>query len=118
MHILIAASLLPILFWAPAAEAHAFLDHASPAVGSSVVQAPATVTLWFTEQLEPAFSTVAIVDGDGHRVDQGAQADPKDPAVLHVTVKPLQPGTYRVEWRVVSVDTHPTTGHFTFRVGG
>src|SRR6516225_1891356 len=33
---------------APAVRAHAFLDYASPAVGSSVPAAPVAVTLWFT----------------------------------------------------------------------
>ena len=40
------------------AWAHAFLDHASPAVGSSVPASPPVVTLWFTQDLEPAFSAV------------------------------------------------------------
>jgi copper resistance protein C len=112
-----AALALSTLFAASAA-AHAFLDHASPAVGSSVAAPPAVVTMWFTQQLEPAFSSAEIVDGDGHRVDQQVEVDAKDPTILHVTVKPLPPGTYRVEWRVVSVDTHTTSGHFTFTVGG
>jgi methionine-rich copper-binding protein CopC len=37
--------------------------------------------------------------------------------VLHVGLKPLPPGTYRVHWRVLSVDTHTTEGSFTFQVG-
>ena len=41
---------------AGSAFAHAHLDHASPAVGSTVAQAPKEVVLWFTNQLEPAFS--------------------------------------------------------------
>jgi methionine-rich copper-binding protein CopC len=36
---------------------------------------------------------------------------------LHVALKPLSPGTYKVIWRVLSVDTHRTQGDFTFRVG-
>jgi hypothetical protein len=36
--------------------------------------------------------------------------------VLQVPLKPLGPGTYRVKWRVLSVDTHVTEGDFTFRV--
>ena len=37
--------------------------------------------------------------------------------VYNVSVKPLPPGTYRVHWKVLSVDTHTTEGNFTFRVG-
>jgi methionine-rich copper-binding protein CopC len=40
------------------ARAHAFLDHASPAVGSSAPNSPPVVSLWFTQDLEPAFSDV------------------------------------------------------------
>jgi methionine-rich copper-binding protein CopC len=101
------------------AAAHAFLDHASPAVGGAVATAPATVTLWFTENLEPAFSTVTVTDRAGQRVDLGnAQVPPGRPAQLQVGLKPLDPGRYTVSWRVVSVDTHPTEGTFTFTVGG
>jgi hypothetical protein len=35
---------------------------------------------------------------------------------MRVSLKPVGPGTYRVSWHVVSVDTHPTEGNFTFRV--
>jgi methionine-rich copper-binding protein CopC len=42
------------------AGAHAFLDHATPAVGSAIHGSPAEVRLWFTQGLEPAFSTVQV----------------------------------------------------------
>ena len=104
---------------APTVHAHAFLDHASPAVGSSLPSAPAAVTMWFTQQLEPAFSTATVTDKSGNRVDKGdAQVDPKNPTMLHVSLKSLPPGTYTVAWHVLSVDTHTTQGHFTFEVGG
>lgn len=104
---------------APSARAHAFLDHASPAVGSSVPTAPPSVTLWFTQDLEAAFSTVSVTNQAGTRVDLGnARVPPGQPAELQVGLKPLPPGTYTVNWHVVSVDTHPTEGSFTFQVGG
>ncbi len=100
-------------------QAHAFLDHSSPAVGSSVPTAPAAVTMWFTQQLEPAFTTATVTDKSGNTVDTGpAEVDPKDPTELRVPLKPLPPGTYTVAWHALSVDTHTTTGHFTFTVGG
>jgi methionine-rich copper-binding protein CopC len=108
-----------VILPAPAARAHAFLDHASPAVGSSLPTAPAAVTMWFTQQLEPAFTTATVSDKSGNRVDAGpAQVDAKDPTELKVLLKPLPPGTYTVSWHALSVDTHTTTGHFTFTVGG
>ena len=108
-----------LAFASPAASAHAFLDHASPAVGSSVPVAPAVVTLWFTQDLEPAFSTVTVTDKAGQRVDLAdAQVPAGQPAELQVGLKKLPRGTYTVRWRAVSVDTHNTEGHFTFDVRG
>jgi copper resistance protein C len=103
----------------PSARAHAFLDHASPAVGSSVTTAPQAVTLWFTQDLEPAFSSVTVTDPVGQRVDLGnAQIPQGHPDQLQIGLKALAPGSYTVSWHVISVDTHPTEGTFTFQIGG
>jgi methionine-rich copper-binding protein CopC len=102
---------------APSAWAHAFLDHASPAVGSSLSASPPVVTLWFTQDLEPAFSGVTVTNEAGQRVDLGkAQIPQGSPDELQIGLKPLMPGTYLVSWHVVSVDTHPTEGTFTFEI--
>jgi len=106
-----------LLLGAAAAWGHAFVERAEPRVGSTVRTAPAQVRVWFTENLEPAFSTLEVWDQDGKRVDGGpAEVSPASPAMLQVPVKALGPGTYRVKWRVLSVDTHVTEGNFTFRV--
>lgn len=111
-----AASLLLAAFAGTAAYAHAFLDHASPLVGSTVAAAPREVSLSFTQSLEPAFSRVEVTDANGARVDAGkAQVSG---ATMRVGLKPLGAGTYRVHWHVLSVDTHTTQGSFTFHVGG
>jgi methionine-rich copper-binding protein CopC len=100
------------------ALAHAFLDHALPAVGATVAQAPAEVTLWFTQALEPAFAGCAVTNAAGARVDTGeVTVDPKDPQELHVPLRALPPGEYKVSWHVVSVDTHRTVGDFSFTIG-
>ena len=122
MHKIIAAVLaanIALIAAIPAVQAHAFLDHASPAVGSAVPTAPAAVTLWFTQDLEPAFSSVTVTNQAGQRVDLGNVQVPQGaPAQLQVGLRPLAAGTYTVRWNVVSVDTHPTQGTFTFQVGG
>ena len=105
-------ALLPV-----AAFAHAHLDHASPAVGSTVT-APKEVSLWFTEALEAKFSTIEVRDAQGTAVQAGpATLDRDNAAQLRVPLKALPLGTYEVIWRVLSVDTHRTQGNFTFRVG-
>ena len=118
-HRMIVAAVLAgaVTLGAPSVQAHAFLDHASPAVGSTVPIAPDTVTMWFTQELEPAFTTATVTDASGNTVDTGpAQVDPEDPTELRVALKKLSPGTYTVAWHALSVDTHTTTGHFTFTV--
>lgn len=102
---------------APQAFAHAFLDRAAPAVGSTVHGPPVEVRLRFTQELEPAFSTVRVLDKNGKQVDRmDKHVDRGDAAVLKVSLPPLTPGTYRVVWRVLSIDTHVTEGDFTFEV--
>ena len=115
--LLVSLVLAQAVVFVPPARAHAFLDHAVPAVGSSVKGSPPQVKLWFTEQLEPAFSTIQVLDRSGRRVDKAdMKVDPSEPTVLQVSLPTLSPGTYRVTWRVLSVDTHVTEGDFTFDV--
>jgi methionine-rich copper-binding protein CopC len=114
----LAAVLLAVAPVAPA-FAHAFPDHSVPAVGGTITQSPAEIRIWFTQKLEPAFSVIEVTDASGGRVDQNdAKVDVQDPTLLRVSVKPLAPGTYKVMWHVVSVDTHATEGSFSFTVAG
>jgi methionine-rich copper-binding protein CopC len=100
------------------ALAHAFLDHADPAVGSTVAAAPKAITLTFTQGVEPSFSTIVVTDASGARVDQNdPHVVPGDATMLVVDLKPLPAGTYTVTWHVTSVDTHKTEGNFPFTVG-
>jgi methionine-rich copper-binding protein CopC len=97
------------------ASAHAFLDHAQPRVGNKVAEPPREVTLWFTQKLEPAFSTITVTNAAGDRVDTGKTR--VNGTQMSVTLRPGGTGTYHVTWRVLSVDTHTTDGSFTFQVG-
>jgi len=99
-----------------AARAHAFLDHATPLVGSTVAAAPHEVVLSFTQNLEPAFSRVEVYDAGGARVDQGKPQVSGN--TMRIAIKAAGAGSYRVRWHALSVDTHTTEGSFTFRVGG
>jgi methionine-rich copper-binding protein CopC len=109
----LAAALAP-----SAALAHAHLDHAMPAPASVQATAPKEVVIWFTEALEAKFSTIEVRDSKGAAVTSGAAAlVPGNTAQLRVPLKPLSPGTYKVIWRVLSVDTHRSKGEFSFKVG-
>jgi len=96
------------------ANAHAMLDHAEPRVGNKVTTAPREVTLWFTQKLEPAFSSITVTNAAGERVDSGKTR--VSGSQMSVSVRSLGAGTYRVKWRVISVDSHTTDGSFTYQV--
>ncbi len=108
-----------VLFAPIVAQAHAFLDHALPKVGSQVSTSPTEVKIWFTEEIEPAFSTLVVQDSSGTQVDKkDAHVDPDNHALFIVSVPTLAPGTYKVLWSVIAVDTHHTHGSFKFTVLG
>jgi copper resistance protein C len=96
------------------AHAHASLDSTNPQAGSTVLSSPSEVTLHFTQRLEPKFSKAEVRNAAGVRVDQGANVSGNE---IRVGVTALPPGTYRVIWHVLSVDTHTTQGSFSFHVG-
>ena len=98
-------------------EAHAFLKDANPEVGSTMQTSPSEVRIRFTENIEPAVSSIQVFDASGKEVDKrDVHLDRSDGALLHVSLPRLNAGVYKVVWRVVSVDTHVTNGNFTFRV--
>ena len=66
----IGLALFVLLATAFAAWAHAFIDHAEPAVGSQIHGAPTQVKIWFTEKLEPALSKIQVFDTSGLEVDE------------------------------------------------
>jgi methionine-rich copper-binding protein CopC len=99
------------------AAAHAMLERAEPAVGSTVRTAPTEIRLHFSERIEPALSAVELRDAKGRRVETGALRSEGDGTVLVVPLAaPLAPGRYKVIWRVLSVDTHVTHGDFSITV--
>jgi methionine-rich copper-binding protein CopC len=112
--LILAAAMLAGLFGV--ADAHAFLERASPPVGSTVPASPAELALTFTEAVEPRFSSVAVLDPRGGRIDTGQPRTAGNGRQLIVSLPKLAPGTYTVNWHVTSVDTHKTEGRFQFTV--
>jgi methionine-rich copper-binding protein CopC len=109
-----AVALLLVLAASPAWP-HASLVRSTPARRASLTTAPDRVQLWFNEAVEPRFSSVSVLDAAGARVDLGdARVEPEDPKRLTVGLKPLGRGTYRVRFRVLSVDGHVVESEFSF----
>ena len=97
------------------AQAHAHLDHAIPAAGVVVHVPPAQIELSFSEAVEPSFSTVEVLDQAGGHAERGKpEIDPGDAKLLRIKIKLTAPGVYKVVWRVLSLDTHRSSGSFTF----
>lgn len=73
--------------------------------------------LYFTERLEPAYSSVRVLNDRDLQVDRrDSRVDRADRALLRATLPPLPAGTYKVLWRVLSIDGDVTEGSFTFRI--
>lgn len=99
------------------AASHARLERAVPAAGSAVGQSPPRVVLWFSQRLQRPFSKVRVLGPAGKQIDNSdSEVDPADARQLSVSLPKLAPGNYRVRWRVLSVDSHVSEGHFTFDV--
>jgi len=115
--VIAALALLSAAGLAGAAAAHAFLEHASPRVGSRVASAPAEVRLSFSEPVEPAFCTIAVSGPLGFAGVEPARAATGDRRTLVAPFRrPMPPGRYLVRWRAVSVDSHVTQGDFQFEL--
>lgn len=102
--------------------AHPKLIASKPA-DNAVVSTPATIELSFSESLMPQLSSVDVtmtqmpgmtMEPMKVAVKAAPSADAK--SLILTPVRPLEPGTYRVDWHVVSTDTHAVKGSFTFRV--
>jgi hypothetical protein len=110
-----AAALLGLLLLATPAWPHASLVRSSPARRATLTTAPDRVQLWFNEAVEPKFSSASVWDAAGQRVDlDDARVEPDDPKRLTLGLKPLARGTFRVRFRVLSVDGHVVESEFPF----
>jgi copper transport protein len=116
---LLVAALLALSL-AGAASAHANLVRSDPASGAVLASAPSQIQIWFSEQPEPHFSDIQLLDANRQRVDAGdMRVAAGDPLSLIVGVRSGIPdGLYTVAWKTVSaVDGHLVNGNFPFYVG-
>lgn len=117
--VLLGTVLVLLLAGAAPASAHAALRGTDPDDGSVVQRAPRHVTLTFTESVGLLDDSFRVFGPDQRRVHTGeaTHADGRsDTARVGLSGK-LAEGTYTVAWRVVSADSHPVSGAFTFSVG-
>ena len=99
------------------AFAQAHMAESLPAAGGTVAVAPGEVSMHFTEDVEPQFSNIegfdhtvpSVAAGPAHLVDGGGDR-------RAVPVRKLVAGTDRVKWHATAVDTHKTSGDWSFTV--
>ena len=102
------------------ALAHAYLDHADPAQGSTLAQAPTQLRLTFSEDVDASFSQVPVLNAQRASVDRGdSHTAPNDPHALMVSLQDgLPDGVYTVAWRTLSADDgHSVSSAYTLTVG-
>ncbi|CAI8730795.1 MULTISPECIES: copper homeostasis periplasmic binding protein CopC [Pseudomonas] len=104
------------------AQAHPKLLSSTPSEGESGA-APSKIELHFSENLVTQFSGAKLIMTDMPGMPnspmgvKASVAGGNDPKTMVITPSsPLTTGTYKVEWRAVSSDTHPITGAVTFKV--
>ncbi|HEY5416190.1 MAG TPA: copper resistance protein CopC [Gemmatimonadaceae bacterium] len=96
---------------------HATLVSSEPAADSHLASPPTRVRLVYSEPIEGKLAKVTIVPATAAPMVLRAGADPRDVHAVIAPVDALGPGSYKVEWRVVSADGHPVDGTFSFTVG-
>lgn len=106
--------------FAASAAAHAVLQGSDPAPDAVLAAAPARVTLTFDESVSLVPGSVRVYAPDGRRADDGDVTHPGghgERVSVGLQAGDTDRGTYLVSWRVVSDDSHPVSGAFTFSVG-
>ena len=101
------------------ASAHAVLEQTDPRRGAALETAPEQVSFAFNEPVEVSFGAVRVYDRAGERVDSGEISRPQGGSdSIAIDVEPgLEDGIYTATYRVLSADSHPVAGGFTFTVG-
>jgi len=111
------ALLITLAFPRPASaqELHAVLLRSDPAAGSTLPQPPTAIRLWFSEPVQLVGQPITVFAPSGAQFTTGGARE--QGGEVEVPVHPLQQGTYLVSWQVISNDTHPASGSFTFSIG-
>ncbi|PXW19050.1 copper homeostasis periplasmic binding protein CopC [Pantoea sp. JKS000250] len=114
----IALAAAGLMAFSSLAAAHAHLQSSAPAAKAQVTTSPDALTLNFSEDIEAAFSGVTLLDNAQKPVETTkarVEADQKNRLIIGLS-QPLKAGSYQVNWHVLSVDGHKTSGSYRFSV--
>ncbi|MEU3292167.1 copper resistance protein CopC [Streptomyces longwoodensis] len=115
--LLFLAAVAALLVGAGPAAAHAALTGSDPAQGTVVDTAPTQVSLTFSEKVATTDGSLRVLDPKGKRVDTGKPANVSGTTYAVQLHAGLPDGTYTVTYQVVSEDSHPVSGAYTFSIG-
>ncbi|CAM5384177.1 Copper resistance protein CopC/CopD OS=Streptomyces tendae OX=1932 GN=GUR47_21385 PE=4 SV=1 [Streptomyces tendae] len=115
--LLLLAAACALLAGAGPVSAHAALTGSDPREGAVVDRAPAQVSLTFSESVSMDDDSLRVLDPKGKRVDDGKPAGTGGTTYSVKLHAGLPDGTYTVSYQVVSADSHPVAGAYTFSVG-
>ncbi|MBE0690119.1 MAG: copper resistance protein CopC, partial [Anaerolineae bacterium] len=110
--------ILVLFVLAPLAGAHGYLIRAIPEDRSVLEHAPARVQYWFSEALEPDFSTITVRDTSGTALAEGGVSENDDKLMAARLPGDLPDGAYIVDLRLAfASDGHVIFESRTFFVG-
>ncbi|MEW2808343.1 copper resistance protein CopC [Streptomyces massasporeus] len=115
--LLLLAAACALLAGAGPASAHAAVTGSDPGQGAVVDKAPARITLTFSEQVALSDDSLRVLDPEGKRVDTAKPASVSGTTYAVPLHSGLPDGTYTVAYQVVSADSHPVAGAYTFSIG-
>ncbi|WP_033309839.1 copper resistance protein CopC [Streptomyces iakyrus] len=115
--LLLLAAACALLAGAGPASAHAAVTGSDPGQGAVVDKAPARISLTFSEQVAMSDDSLRVLDPEGKRVDTGKPFNVSGTTYAVPLHPGLPDGTYTVAYQVVSADSHPVAGAYTFSIG-
>jgi methionine-rich copper-binding protein CopC len=96
--------------------AHAMLVKAEPPRRAQLTQPPAHVRLWFNEEVEKDYASLAVSHADKPVTEVKPRIAADDPKSILLPLPQLSPGKYTVKFRVLSVDGHVVDSSYDFTV--
>jgi methionine-rich copper-binding protein CopC len=100
------------------ALAHAMLVKAEPARRAALTKAPSQVRLWFNEEIEKDYASLAVQDAAKAApvTETKPHVAADDPKSIVLPLPELEAGKYTVKFRVLSVDGHVVDSSYDFTV--
>jgi copper transport protein len=99
------------------AQAHSQLSDSSPKPDEQLSSSPEKITLTFKAGITPNKDSIKLFDNTGKEISSDSEPQLVAPNQIELKLSKLEPSIYIVNWNVVSKDSHPISGTYTFTVG-